>query len=86
MPVGFAPIVFIRSFAAVKFSGEALGSNLLGGLVGGMLEAVSMWTGIRSLLVLAALLYLASYVARRGLQPQLAPAASPQLMPTTAQT
>jgi hypothetical protein len=86
MPVGFASIVFIRSFAAVKFSGEALGSNLLGGLVGGMLEAVSMWTGIRSLLVLAALLYLASYVARRGLQPQLAPAASPQLTPRTAQT
>jgi spermidine synthase len=86
MPVGFASIVFIRSFAAVRFSGEALGSNLLGGLVGGMLEAVSMWTGIRSLLVLAALLYLASYVARRGLQPQLAPAASPQLTPRTAQT
>jgi len=62
LPVGFASIVFIKSFAAVKFSGEALGSNLLGGLVGGMLEAASMWTGIRSLLILAALLYFASYI------------------------
>ncbi len=72
LPVGFASIVFIRSFASVRFSGEALGSNLLGGLVGGMLEAASLWTGIRSLLILAALLYLASYVSLRGQRPELA--------------
>ncbi len=62
LPVFFAGIVFIRSFARVRFSSDALGSNLLGSLAGGLLESLSMWTGIRSLLVLAALLYLASWI------------------------
>jgi spermidine synthase len=63
LPVFFAGIVFIRSFAEERFSSEALGSNLLGALVGGLTESLSMWTGIRSLLVLAALFYLASWIA-----------------------
>ena len=66
MPVFFAGIVFIRSFAAAGFQGAALGSNLFGALVGGLLESLSMWTGIRSLLIVAALLYLASYLALRA--------------------
>jgi hypothetical protein len=63
LPVFFAGIVFIRSFAGAGFRGEALGSNLLGALVGGLLESLSMWTGLRSLLVLAGLLYAASWLA-----------------------
>lgn len=62
-PVFFAGIVFIRSFAREKFSGIALGSNLIGALLGGLLESISMWTGIRSLLILAALVYAASWLA-----------------------
>jgi len=65
-PVAFASIVFIRSFAEYKFSGQALGSNLLGALVGGMLESVSLWTGIRSLIVLAASLYFLSFLFLRS--------------------
>jgi len=60
LPIFFAGIVFIRSFALEGFSSEALGSNLLGALAGGLLESLSMWTGIRSLLIVAGLLYLAS--------------------------
>ncbi len=37
-PVAFASIVFVRSFADYDFRGEALGSNLLGALVGGCLS------------------------------------------------
>jgi spermidine synthase len=66
MPVFFAGIVFIRSFARAGFQGAALGSNLFGALVGGLLESLSMWTGIRSLLIVAGLLYLASWVALRA--------------------
>src|SRR6266550_3038192 len=62
-PVLFAGIVFIRSFAREGFRGEALGSNLFGAMVGGILESASLWTGIRFLLVIAALLYLASWIA-----------------------
>jgi hypothetical protein len=68
LPVFFAGIVFIRSFAQAKFSGTALGSNLLGALVGGLLESLSMWTGIRSLLILAGVCYLASWIALLGRQ------------------
>jgi spermidine synthase len=64
LPVLFAGIVFIRSFSAARFEGAALGSNLFGALTGGLLESMSTWTGIRSLLILAALLYLASMVSR----------------------
>jgi spermidine synthase len=64
-PVFFAGVVFIRSFANTGFQGSALGSNLFGALVGGLLESLSMWTGIRSLLIVAALLYLASWIALR---------------------
>jgi hypothetical protein len=64
LPVFFAGLVFIRSFAAERFSAEALGSNLLGALVGGLLESLSLWTGIRFLLVLAAVLYAGAWFAR----------------------
>jgi hypothetical protein len=64
LPVFFAGLVFIRSFAAERFSSEALGSNLLGALVGGLLESLSLWTGIRSLLVLASVLYACAWFAR----------------------
>jgi spermidine synthase len=63
LPVFFAGIVFIRSFAEQGFRAEALGSNLMGAMIGGILESMSLWTGIRSLLVIAALLYTASWVA-----------------------
>ncbi len=63
LPVFFAGIVFIRSFAKAGFRGEALGSNLFGALVGGLLESTSYWFGLRFLLILAAGLYLASWMA-----------------------
>ena len=69
LPVFFAGIVFIRSFAAERFSGRALGSNLLGALAGGLLESLSFWTGIRSLLLVAAVLYVASWVALHAQAP-----------------
>lgn len=77
-PVMFASIVFIRSFAEYGFSGQALGSNLLGALVGGMLESASLWTGIRSLIILAALLYILSYLFLRSTETSTARELSPE--------
>jgi spermidine synthase len=66
LPIFFAGIVFIRRFAASGFSAEAIGSNLLGSLGGGLAESLSLWLGLRSLLLLAALLYASAwFVSRR---------------------
>ncbi|HTM43285.1 MAG TPA: methyltransferase domain-containing protein [Terriglobales bacterium] len=64
-PVFFAGVIFVRSFARAGFSGKALGSNLFGALVGGLLESLSFWFGLKALLVIAAFLYLASALALR---------------------
>jgi len=57
LPVYFAGIIFARGFTEVSFSSEALGSNLLGAVVGGVLESISFWTGLRALLLVSVLLY-----------------------------
>lgn len=64
-PVFFAGIVFTRRFAAAGFSAEAIGSNLLGSLAGGIAESLSLWFGLRALLGIAAALYLAAWLAYR---------------------
>jgi len=68
-PVFFAGILFIRTFAAARFSGAALGSNLIGSLVGGLLESLSMWIGLRALLLVAMLLYALAFASSRRKQP-----------------
>jgi SAM-dependent methyltransferase len=69
LPVYFAGIIFARSFAEVAFNSEALGSNLLGAVVGGVLESISFWTGLRALLLVSVLLYLFSAIALRRREP-----------------
>ena len=64
-PVFFAGMIFISSFKQVGFRAEAFGSNLLGALVGGLLESLSYLIGIKALVVAAAVLYLLS-VATMG--------------------
>jgi hypothetical protein len=61
-PVFFAGIIFVSSFARAGFRGSALGSNLFGALIGGLLESASLWFGLKSLTILAALLYLGSAI------------------------
>jgi len=65
-PVFFAGIVFVRTFAKAGFKGEALGSNLLGAAAGGFLESLSYWTGLKALLIAAAILYLVSLLSGRN--------------------
>ncbi len=67
-PVFFAGLIFISSFAMTAFSAEAFGSNLFGSVVGGLLEALSFWTGIRSLLIIAGICYALSLMTRKGLE------------------
>jgi len=78
LPVYFAGIIFARSFAEVSFNSEALGSNLLGAVVGGVLESISFWTGLRALLLVSVLLYIFSAIALRRGEPDSAVSGRPQ--------
>ncbi len=60
LPVFFAGIIFISSFRLANFRGSALGANLFGALLGGLMESLSLWFGLRSLTIVAAVLYLGS--------------------------
>jgi hypothetical protein len=62
-PVFFAALVFSDSFARAKDLDAALGANLLGAVLGGALEYVSMLTGLRALFLLALAVYALSALA-----------------------
>jgi len=68
LPVFFAGLIFVTTFAACKHPGEALGANLFGALLGGALESASFVIGVGALALLAIALYagsLATLLARR---------------------
>lgn len=66
-PILIANLVFAQRFASVEGSSTiAFGSNLLGSMVGGLLEYASLVTGYRFLLIVAAACYgLAFLLGRR---------------------
>jgi Spermine/spermidine synthase domain len=64
VPMLFSGIVFIRSFANAAHKDAALGANLMGALVGGLLQTVTFVTGIKALLLIVAFLYLAASLSR----------------------
>jgi spermidine synthase len=68
-PVFFAGLVFISSFREAGYRAEAFGSNLLGALVGGLLDSLSFVIGLNALVLVAALLYGLSMISRRSSAP-----------------
>jgi hypothetical protein len=71
-PVFFAGLIFIQSFATSKDKARALGSNLMGALIGGLLESLSFITGIRALILLVGLFYLVAVLTRTNRTPLIA--------------
>lgn len=70
LPVLFSGIVFIRSFAVAVGKDEALGANLIGALVGALLQSVTFVIGIKALLLIVAGFYCLSLLTRPGLLEQ----------------
>ena len=60
LPIGFAGVVVSLLLSSSKNPAAALGSNLLGSVLGGGLEYLSMVVGLRALALLALVLYLAA--------------------------
>ena len=78
LPMLFSGIVFIRSFASVPGKDKALGANLIGALIGALLQSLTFVTGIKALLLLVAVLYTLAMFTR----PRLAPDIQPSLLST----
>ncbi len=71
----FSGVVFIHSFTRTARKDTALGANLLGALVGALLQSISFLTGIRSLLILVFALYgLAALTRPQSSLSQVSPA------------
>ncbi|MHB9032649.1 MAG: spermine/spermidine synthase domain-containing protein [Anaerolineae bacterium] len=62
LPMLFSGIVFVRSFAQATRKNEALGANMIGSLVGALLQSMTFITGIKALLLVVAAFYCISIV------------------------
>ena len=62
-PVFFANLVFTASFRDTKTADMAFASNLIGAMIGGVLEYAALLTGYQALLIIVAALYAAAYLA-----------------------
>lgn len=65
LPVYFSGIAFVSLWARAERRDLALGSNLLGSLVGGVLSMLTMAVGFRSVALLTLACYLAALLAAR---------------------
>ncbi|MEX1264695.1 MAG: spermidine synthase [Actinomycetota bacterium] len=63
-PVFVANLIFAQRFKSVGSSTIALGANVLGAMVGGVLEYAALVTGYRNLLLVVAALYGLAYALR----------------------
>jgi len=64
LPMLFSGVIFIDSFAVVERKDRALGANLIGALIGGVLQSLTFVVGIKALLLIVAGLYLAAWLVR----------------------
>jgi hypothetical protein len=78
VPVFLANLIFSQRFRDVGASTVAFGANLLGAMLGGVLEYGAIVVGYRNLLILVALLYSMAFVTGRhhlgGRRPEVHPA------------
>lgn len=79
VPLMFSGLVFAARFAAREHADIAFGWNVLGAVMGGLLEMSSMLLGLRAVFLGAALIYAATlFFARRQLMSITVPVALPQ--------
>jgi SAM-dependent methyltransferase len=61
-PIFIANLIFAQRFAGTASTTTAFGANLLGAMVGGLLEYVSLLTGYRVLIIVVAVVYGAALI------------------------
>ena len=73
LPVAFAGVIVSTLLARARSLPGALGSNLLGSVFGGCLEYVSVYSGLRALVLLAVALYLGALLVEMRAAPRPTP-------------
>jgi spermidine synthase len=66
LPMLFSGIIFVRSFAVAEDKSNALGANLIGALVGALLQSITFVIGIKALLLIVAGFYILSLLTAPG--------------------
>jgi spermidine synthase len=64
LPMLFSGIIFVQSFASAERKDDALGANMVGSLVGALIQSVTFVVGIKALLIIVAGLYLLSMLTK----------------------
>jgi spermidine synthase len=64
LPIFAANVIFAKRFAATADAPLAFGTNLLGAILGGCLEYLSLIFGYRALLIVAAIVYVLAFAIR----------------------
>jgi hypothetical protein len=82
--VFFSSLIFAKMFQPTSNAANALGSNILGGLFGGALEALSIFLGIKAMALLAIAVYGAAALSYRGGQSRAANVVSTDALPDSA--
>ena len=77
-PIFCANVIFAKRFADTADAPLAFGTNLLGAILGGCLEYLSLVFGYRALLVIAAIVYVVAFLIRpREKQPDVSDTSRP---------
>jgi hypothetical protein len=64
LPIFSANVIFAKRFADTADAPLAFGTNLLGAILGGCLEYLSLVFGYRALIIVAGIVYLLAFVIR----------------------
>jgi protein-L-isoaspartate O-methyltransferase len=67
-PIYIANLIFAQRFSDVEMTGNAFAANLLGAIVGGVIEYAALATGYRFLLIVVGVLYALAFVSSRFLR------------------
>ncbi|OVE80048.1 hypothetical protein BVY02_01460, partial [bacterium J17] len=67
LPMLFSGVIFIRSFSIATKKNLAFGANIIGALIGALLQSLTFLIGVRALLLLVIVFYALSYLTRPGL-------------------
>jgi spermidine synthase len=74
LPILFSGVIFARSFTTVTRKDQALGANLIGALIGGLLQSITFIVGIQALLLIVGALYFAALLTRPRIKARIAEA------------